>query len=293
MYLALLMFAGVAWGSTMVLAKLSVADGHAAMGVAWWQAMIGAVLLGALTHVRGKRLPVSRRHLIFYLALGALGTAIPHSVSFTVASHLPASLLSVIISTVPLLTYAIAVPIGAERLSAQRVLGTGLGIAGILILLSPTADLGMASAIWIAIALISPLCYAVENLTLDKATPHGLDPISTLCGMSLGALILLTPIVLLRGDFVSPVPPWGTDDLAVGAMALIHIAAYTTLIYLIEKAGPVFASQLAYVVTLSGVAWGMAVLAERPGGGFWIALGLLIAGLALVNPRRSVSTKDA
>jgi len=282
----LLVVAGVAWGSTMVLAKLAVGEGHAALGVAWWQAALGAVLLLALTRLRGRRLPVGRSHLLFYGVCGMLGTAIPHSVSFTTAAHLPAGVLAVIVAMVPVFTYLIAVPIGAERVSVLRILGTLLGIVAILILVSPTTDLSGDQVKWVLIGLVSPLCYALENLYIDRALPRGLDPIASLCGMSLAALAILTPVVLARGEFIDLFGVWGVDDAAVVGMALVHIAAYATLIYLINAAGPVFASQLAYIVTLSGVAWGMVVFGESHAGGFWIALVLLVGGLALVKPRR-------
>jgi len=265
-------------------------QGHAAVGVAWWQAVIGAILLGAITKARGKRLPLTRTHLVFYVLLGALGTAIPHSISFTVAGYLPASMLSVIIATVPVFTYLIALPIGAERFSVTRATGTMLGIIAILILLSPSADIGDSAAFWILIALISPICYAIENLYIDRGLPAGLDPISSLCGMCLAALVMLTPMVIAQDAFVSLAPPLDVDDSALILMALLHIGAYATLIHLIKRAGPIFAAQLAYVVTLSGVAWGMATLGERPSGSFWLALMLLIVALSLVKPRKSPTT---
>ena len=54
---------------------------------------------------------------------------------------------------------------------------------------------------------------------------------------------------------------------------------------MIRTAGPVFASQTAYVITLAGVFWGMALLGERHSVYVWAALALMLLGLALVRPR--------
>jgi drug/metabolite transporter (DMT)-like permease len=55
----------------------------------------------------------------------------------------------------------------------------------------------------------------------------------------------------------------------------------------------VFAGQVAYAVTLAGVFWGMALFGERHSSRIWLSLGLMLAGLALVTPRRRKKGADA
>jgi len=50
--------------------------------------------------------------------------------------------------------------------------------------------------------------------------------------------------------------------------------------------GAVFASQVAYIVTLSGVLLGILILGESHSSLIWIALGCMILGLILVQPRK-------
>jgi drug/metabolite transporter (DMT)-like permease len=64
------------------------------------------------------------------------------------------------------------------------------------------------------------------------------------------------------------------------------MGAYFGFIWLIGHAGPVFASQVGYVVTASGVLLGMAIYDERHSAWVWAALALMFAGLALVKPRQ-------
>ena len=65
------------------------------------------------------------------------------------------------------------------------------------------------------------------------------------------------------------------------------MVAYTGYIWLVGRAGAVFASQVAYVVTLGGVLLSALFLGERYSAWVWSALALMIAGLALVQPRRA------
>ena len=64
--------------------------------------------------------------------------------------------------------------------------------------------------------------------------------------------------------------------------------AYLLYFFSIKKAGPVFASQCAYIVTISGVVWGIVLLAERHSGWVYFSIGIMVTGLALVSPKRVV-----
>lgn len=46
-----------------------------------------------------------------------------------------------------------------------------------------------------------------------------------------------------------------------------------------------FAAQVGYVVTVTGVLFSLLILGERYAGPVWAALLLILAGLALVRPR--------
>ena len=71
------------------------------------------------------------------------------------------------------------------------------------------------------------------------------------------------------------------------ASSLFHVLAYTGYIWLVGRAGAVFASQVAYVVTPSGVLLGVLFLGESHSGWVWTALLLMLGGLVLVRPRPS------
>ena len=63
------------------------------------------------------------------------------------------------------------------------------------------------------------------------------------------------------------------------------MASYSLFLYLIALSGPVFAVQSSYFVTLFGILWGMLIFGEQHPVWFWLALGLLFAGMALVKAR--------
>jgi len=277
---------GLGWGATGPFSKLAVSTGNHPIGVTFWNTAIGAVGLTAILRATGRRLPYDRRHLIFFIVCGFLGTALPNSLSYTAYQHLPIGVNVMVIALVPMATMLIALPLGIERLDPLRVVGLGLGTLAVLLIALPETSLPEpGQAIWVALPVIVSLAYAGENIYISTRKPPDCGALTVICGLSWGALILLTPAVVVADAWVD-ITRFGPPEQAIIAISFVHMGAYFGFIWLIGQAGPIFASQVGYVVTASGVVLGMAVYGERHSPWVWAALALMFAGLALVKPRR-------
>ena len=276
---------GLMWGSTQLFSKLVVNAGHHPVGIAFAATALGAAILTVAMWVRGIALPLSRRHLVFYAICGLTGTALPNTVSYAAMAHLPVGVMSIVLATVPMLTFLAAVLFRLERPELRRAIGLGCGTVAVLLLVVPDASLpGAGDALWVALALITGASYTVENIYIAKAQPADCSPFQTLCGLFWAALLMLTPVTMLSGTWYET-SGFGLVELWLVAMTVMHIFAYGGFVWLIAQAGPVFAAQVAYVVTLSGVALGMLALGETHSAWVWLSLALMLAGLALVQPR--------
>ena len=284
-WLALLVI-GLGWGATGPFSKLAVSTGNHPIGVTFWNTAIGAVCLTAILLATGRRLPCDRRHLIFFMVCGLLGTALPNSLSYTAYQHLPIGVNVMVIALVPMATMLIALPLGIERLDPLRAAGLGLGTLAVLLIALPEASLPEPDqAIWVALPVITALAYAGENIYISTSKPPGTSALTVICGLSWGALVLLTPAVIAADAWVD-ITRLGPPEQAIIAISFVHMGAYFGFIWLIGQAGPIFASQVGYVVTASGVILGMALYGERHSPWVWAALALMFAGLALVKPRQ-------
>ncbi|MCI0431637.1 MAG: DMT family transporter [Rhodospirillales bacterium] len=283
---ALLLVAGASWGATYSLAKIATQDGAHPLGIALWQGIVGASILAVTETARRRRLPLDHRHLGFYLICGLLGTAIPSTLYFYAAPHLPAGVLAITVALTPLMTFLGAALFGLDRLAVTRLLGVVLGIIAVLMIALPETSLPEpGAAIWVAAALGAALSYATENVVIAKLRPPRTQSFTLLWGMMLLSSLALLPVVVVTGSFVSLAWPWGTVEWAIVGMAAINVLSYGLFVYLITATGPVFASQMAYVVTLSGVLWGLLIFDERHSGWIWGALAVMLLGLAMVEPR--------
>lgn len=284
----LLAVLGAGWGSTQPMAKIAVSEGHQPLGLVFWQLVIGAVVLGLVTHLRGKSLPLGAAQIRLYVVIALIGTVLPNSASYAAAARLPAGLISILLSLVPMFAFPIALALGIDRFSLIRLGGLCCGLAGVLLIVGPEASLPeRAMVAFIPLALIAPFFYGLEGNVVARWGTAGVGPIRLLYGASLAGIAISLPLALATGQYIDPRPPWGAPEIALVLSSVIHAIVYSVYVWLVGRAGSVFAAQVAYLVTGFGVVWAMLLLGERYSGWVWAALLMMLAGLFLVQPRRS------
>lgn len=285
----LLFVAGVPWGATFVLTVVAVGRGDHPIGITLWQTIAGGLALIVFNALRGKPwIPISRRHVVFYLTCGMLGTALPTIAFLYAAEYVQAGVLSLSTATVPMTTFALAFLIRLERYETLRMLGLMLGCAAIAMITVPETSLPDPDAwFWVLVSVVGATFYSMENVFIGRFYPGEGDPFVILAGMLTAAAVLLTPAVIWSDGFMVPAWPLETVDWAIIGLGIVNVVSYGLFIHLINISGAVFASQMGYVVTLAGVGWGILVFAEEHSLWFWGALAAMMAGLALVQPRKS------
>lgn len=274
---------GTIWGLSNPLTKLAL-EGLQTFAFAFWQVTLALVALGGIVLARGGRPSVDGPHLRYYLFNGLIGLAIPGLNIAVVVQHIPAGLLSAIVSTAALFTYALALALRQERFQPVRALGVLLGLAGALLILLPRASLpeaGMAG--WVLMAMLTPLCYGINGVFAERFMPADTGSAGMACGLLATASLFYLPVMLASGQASVPVPPEWPSTYALYALALGASAAYILYFRLIRRAGPVFMSQVGYIVVAVGILGGMAIFGERHSLWVWSGIGLLVFGVALVN----------
>ena len=286
LYLALFVM-GATWGVTPVLIKIAVSAGHHPFGMIVWTNLVSVIMSGVVTFGRGRKLPMSMPHLKLYLGVALLGAVIPNLLNFTAAAHLPAGIMSILIALVPMFAMPIALVMGFEKPSIIRFLGALCGAIAIVLIVGPDTGLPDSSkVVFVFVALGASLCYGGEGNFLTWFGMRTLDPVQVLFGASLLGLIIAVPLAGFTGHFI-PLDNLGAPEFAIIFASVISWGTYATYIWIIGKAGPVFASQVAYLVTGFGVIWAMLLLGERYSIWVWMAFALMLVGIALVKPHDS------
>ncbi len=285
-FVAVLLVLGFGWGVTQPLGKIAVSTGHRHFGLIFWQLVVGVAVLGALALVQRKPLPLNAKTLGFAVVIALIGTIIPNSSFYYAVAELPAGVMSILISAVPLLAFPIALALGMDNFSRTRLAGLVCGLVGVAFIALPGESLpSPALAAYLPVALIGPLFYAMEGNYVAKFGTAGLDAVPAMFLASVVGAVICLPLALASGQFIDPFRPWGQAELAWVAASTVHCLVYTGYVWLAAQAGAVFAAQTSYVVTGAGVFWAMVMLGERFSLWVWAALAAMLLGLFLVQPR--------
>ncbi len=288
----LILGAGIVWGATFSLALIATAEGAHPLALSAWQVVLTAVFF--LTSFLFSRFTLfNLKHLGHYLVLALVGITAPNLLYYNAAPHLSAGILAITVSTVPLFTYAIMLLLRFEAVVMRRMAGILLGMIAILLLIVPDHGFSSDDAnMWILLVIVCALLYAVENVYIGKGVAPSIDIRELLFGSNLVAALFQVPLAMYLG--VDESWRWLASEagLAVTGIALGSGFAYLMFFYTIKTAGPVFASQCAYAVTISGVIWGIIVFSEQHSIWIWISVMVMLLGLALVSPDQEVEVED-
>lgn len=284
----LITVAGLIWGATFSLALMATSEGAHPLAISAWQVVVTSVFLILICTYA--KIPIFRfRNLRHYGVIAIVGITAPNLAYYYAAPHLSAGILSITVSTVPLITYAFMLVLHYESVMVKRVFGIGLGMVAILLLILPEQDVDSSDAnLWILLALLSSVLYSVENLYIGHGVDHRIDVRELLSGSSIVAILLQFPLAIALG--VAEPVGWllTVPGLALAGIAFGSSLAYTMFFYTIKSSGAVFASQCAYIVTLSGVFWGIVIFAEEHSIWVWSSVAVLMTGLMLVTPNKKV-----
>lgn len=283
-----LVLLGVGWGSTQPLGKIAASTGHPPFALILWQLVICVVVLGTLTLVRGKGLVLTPRALMFYIVVAILGTLVPNLAFYISVHRLPAGIMSILISTVPLMAFPLNLALGSDRFEGKRLVGLLLGLAGVAIIAAPGASLEPGMVAFLPLALVGPCFYALEGTFVARYGTAGMDPVQAMFGTSIVGVLMCLPLVWLTGSWVSPMPPWGKAEGALVLSSALHGLLYAGYVGLAARSGAVFASQSSYIVTAAGLCWAMLLLGERFSPLVFLALAVMLLGVTLVKPRARV-----
>ncbi len=287
----ILVWLGVGWGATQPLGKIATQSGAGPLGLTFWQAVICTLVLGTISMLRGRGLFFTRQALTFYVVVAVLGTLLPGLTFYISAERLPSGVMSIIISTIPLMAFPLAIVLGMERFDLIRLLGLLLGLSAVGLIALPSTSLpdpGMIA--FLPLALCGPLLYALEATFVARFGTAGMDAVQAMFGVSAVAVILILPLMLASGQGYI-LWPIGRSEAALILSSALHGLLYATYVWLAARAGSVFAAQSSYLVTGAGMIWAMLLLGERPALTVWLAVVVMLAGVALVQSRQRTARK--
>lgn len=279
----IIIYVALVWAFTFIFLKMEEAD-VPPITIMAGRSIIAFVCLLGFAIVTKKDLLAHLKHLGIFLVFALLGiVALWIGLAFG-QEDVSAGIASVMVTTVPLLTFIILVVIlREERFSIQGLAGLLLGIVGIVLVIG-IHKIMAGGATLKGVLLIGGgfVCFGINGVLVGRWAKH-IDPIVTSTYYLLLAGIVLTVLAFI---FESPIQvPWTVDnyleELAIGVICTA--SGYFLYYYLIHRAGAYTSSFIFYFIPIFGLLGGHLFLNERVVLSQIIGVAAIVGGVYLIN----------
>jgi drug/metabolite transporter (DMT)-like permease len=250
---------------------------------------LGAVALNLVLRLRGERLPTGWEHWRAFLIMGAFSNALPFVLIVSGQTRIASSLASILNATTPLWTILVAhVLTRDEKLTPNRLLGVLIGLGGAIVVVGPTALLGIGREQGVLVGQLlvlgAPLCYAFAVVYGRRF--RGQPPLVTAAGQLTGATLWLVPVTLVVDrPWVLEMPEPRTIGAVAGLGLVCSAVAYVLFFRILAAAGPTNLALVTFLVPVGAVLLGTTVLAEHLEPRHMLGMAVIFLGLATVDGR--------
>ncbi len=281
----LLFLLALMWGASFLLIKTGV-DAVPPATLTLWRLVFAAGVIWIALLATGARLPSDGRSWLLAIIVATFGTVLPFNLISWGQAGIETGLTAIIMGVMPLTTMLMAhAALRDDRLTVPKSVAVLFGFAGVLVLVGPDRLTSLGDDVLRQLAIaFAAICYGasavITRLLMGQASQIGLaTAIMTI------ALAIMVPITFA----VDGTPSLDIAPVPLAAIACLGIVqtglAQIILFKLVARQGASFFSQINFLVPLLGVAWGAAVLGEVLPVTAFVALGLILTGLAISRLR--------
>ena len=282
----MLAYLSVSWGLAFYLIAVAL-RGFGPLTVVLLRLMVGALVLYPIMRWQGGRLPAEPNWWIRFVLLSACGNLLPFSLITWSETRISSGQAGLLMALMPISTVLLAhVFIPHEQLTRRRLLGVGVGFAGVAVLVGAEAlsEFGGAQLLAQLAVLVATLSYAVNAVYTKRLPP--IDTLVVATGSLIAGTVMLLPVVLVLEQ------PWLAHaqlDAWLAAIALgVFATGLATWVYfkVVSDCGPGFLSVINYLIPAIAFAAGVVFLGEAARPSQFVGLLVICAGIALSQPRR-------
>ena len=273
------------WGVPYLMIKVAVAEIDP-VAVAFGRTFIAALLLLPIAlHQRALRVVFARwKWLLLYTVVEIVG---PWWLLGHAETRLNSSTAGLLLAVVPLIAAVLLVMLprqatgagAADRLDARRLLGLGIGLAGVVALVG--LDVQLDDLASVAAVMGTAVGYATGPIIINRKLAD-LPPMGVVTASLIVASVIFSPFaVWLRPSHISAAAGWSVIGLAVICTAV----AFLVFFALIAEAGPARATVITYINPAVAIVLGVVVLNEPFTVGMAIGFPLVIIGSILATAK--------
>ena len=277
---SLLILLSLLWGGSFFFAKVAVIDIRP-FSLVFCRVGLAALVLLLLVRLSGRRMPGDAKSWRAFFVMGLLNNLLPFSLIFWGQIRIASGLASILNATTPLFAVVLAHLLTEdEKLSGNRLFGVLVGIAGVAVMIGPTAFAGFQGQLVSQLAVLAAACsYACAGIYGRRF--RGRPPLVTAAGQVSACSIMILPVALaIDRPWLQPLPSPTALGAAVGLALICTALAYLIYFRLLASAGATNLLLVTLLIPVSAILLGTVILGEHLdlrqfGGMLLIGLGLL------------------
>lgn len=254
--------------------------------------LVGSLAIYAILKTRGMALSRDLRHWVSYAVTGLLGSAFPFLLITWGEQSVDSGLASILIGTVPVVTLLLASwLVSDEALTPRTVAGVLGGLAGIALLVGPTALLGLGAQLKGQIAIVgATICYATSTVYIRRFVTR--PALEMAAGSMIVGTIVMAGIVAATGADVMRVEPTFASLGTIIYLGLFSTAT-ANLIYfhLVPRLGATRMAQVNFAVPVGGAVLGVLLLGETMSAQRLAALAIIVGSVWLGTGAKRAAAK--
>ncbi len=280
----LLFSLAIIWGVNFLFIKIAVTDVGPITNV-FCRQLMASVILYICMRLTGNRIILTRTYLVFYVSIGALGSAIPFYLISDAERIIDAGIAGVLMSPMPLITLALsALILKDQNINLIKVLSFILAALGLVVLFGfeNLSKLGGSNRVEFfsqIFVLLAAICYGVNSI-VSKLVPK-INFISLATGTTIASTIIISPFAFFYEPF------WLESFTSPSLTAIIIQGLFATAIAnllffkIIELQGPVFLSLINFMIPLIAYFSGVLFLNEIIRVNVLVSLAMILFALYL------------
>lgn len=275
------------WGSSFVLVEVLL-EAFPPLTLVALRVALAALTLWSAAALLGALPPLSAPVWRAFAVMGVFNNVVPFGLIVWGQITITAGSAAILNATTPLFTAILAgLLLSDERLTAAKITGLLAGLAGVAVMVGPTAFSDAAGTVWGKVAiLVAALSYAGSAVFARRFKTMGLRPVAIAAGQTTMSTLVLLPAVLIVDQ------PWSLPmpSVSIWAVVILNAVFATALAYIlyfsiIARAGATNAALVTVLVPVVAVIAGALFLGETVSNAQLAGMALIMVGLAIVDGR--------
>lgn len=280
----LLSLLAIIWGGSFMLSRVAVVEVPPITLTAMRQG-IGAIILVAVALAARQQLKASwSDHVVIFIS-AFFGTALPFALITWGVEEISAGFASILMGLMPLVTIVLAHMVTQdEKMNLAKVLGVTFGLAGLFVLFWSDIVNGTDGEFWHQIAIMAAAVSYAVNALVTRRLLH-LKP-RPMFAVNIAWSFLIVAVAAFILEPIVPINPSGKVWMAIVLLGIFPTAIASLMMFrIIARQGASFFGQINLLVPVAGVLWGAVFLGERLSLNAFIALAIILSGVAVARMR--------